>query len=90
MTLHDLRERLSAEELFLWKAYDRESPISDRRGDVQAAIVAAAAFQAQGAKVVAADLMPEWHVTIDMPGDTETDQGESAFKTFLKSASETS
>jgi hypothetical protein len=34
----------------MWIAYDRMSPIGDWRGDVQAAQISAAAFNAQGGK----------------------------------------
>ncbi|PWG67988.1 phage tail protein, partial [Enterobacter mori] len=29
MTLQDLKQCMSAEELFLWQAYNEESPLSD-------------------------------------------------------------
>lgn len=81
-TLHELRQTMSAEELHLWKAFSRESPISDVRGDVQAAIVAAAAFQAQGAKVSALDLLPKW--TDPEPDPVaEVESGEELLKSFL-------
>lgn len=81
-TLSELRDTMSAEELQLWKAFNRESPISDVRGDVQAAIVAAAAFQAQGAKVSALDLLPKW--TDPEPDPVaEAESGEELLKSFL-------
>lgn len=85
-TLQELRTTLSAEELHLWKAFSQESPISDVRGDVQAAIIAAAALQAQGAKVTALDLLPKWS---DTPVDvTEPEgDGEELLKSFLLSRS---
>ena len=85
MTLHDLRERMSADELLLWMAYDRESPLGDFRGDIQASIIAASAFQAQGAKVTALDLMPKWRAVSEVePDETEqADQGEELFKRYL-------
>jgi hypothetical protein len=49
-TLHELRSTLTASELKMWIAYDRVSPIGDWRGDVQAAQISAAAFNAQGGK----------------------------------------
>lgn len=91
MTLQELRERMSAEELLLWMAYNRDSPIGDVRGDIQASIVAAAAFQAQGAKVCAIDLMPVWRADAEPVDEVEeAEQGEQLFKTFLKAASESS
>ena len=85
MTLHDLREQMSAEELMLWMAYDRVSPIADIRGDIQASIVAASTLQAQGAKVSAVDLMPKWKdeaaAVVDVAAEAE--EGEQLFKAFL-------
>lgn len=85
MTLQDLRSRMSAEELFLWMAYNQESPLSDTRGDIQASIIAASVFQAQGAKVSAVDLMPKWKdesaVVVDEVAQAE--EGEQLFKAFL-------
>jgi hypothetical protein len=85
MTLQDLRSRMSAEELFLWMAYNQESPLSDTRGDIQASIIAASVFQAQGAKVSAVDLMPKWKeeaaVVVDEAAQAE--EGEQLFKAFL-------
>ena len=81
-TLGELRETMSAEELHLWKAFNLESPISDVRGDVQAAIVAASAFQAQGAKVSALDLLPKW--TDPEPDPVaEVESGEELLRSFL-------
>lgn len=92
MTLQDLRERMTAEELLLWMAFNRESPISDVRGDVQASIIAAAAFQSQGAKVSALDVLPQWSAEQVAPiiDEQEATVGESAFKAFLIQASEAS
>lgn len=81
-TLQELRTTLSAEELHLWKAFHHESPISDVRGDIQASIIAASAFQAQGAKVTALDLLPKWS---DPTAEVEAaeDDGEDLLKSFL-------
>jgi len=85
MTLQDLRSRMSAEELFLWMAYNQESPLSDTRGDIQASIIAASVFQAQGAKVSALDLMPKWKdesaVVVDEVAQAE--EGAELFRAFL-------
>ena len=85
MTLQDLRSRMSAEELFLWMAYNQESPLSDARGDIQASIIAASVFQAQGAKVSAVDLMPKWKDEAAAVVDeaAEAEEGEQLFKAFL-------
>lgn len=85
MTLQDLREKMSAEEMFLWMAYNQESPLSDTRGDIQASIIAASVFQAQGAKVSAVDLLPKWKddpaVVVDEAAQAE--EGVELFKAFL-------
>lgn len=85
MTLQDLRERMSAEELFLWMAYNKESPLSDTRGDIQASIIAASVFQAQGAKVSAVDLMPKWKDESAVVADeaAQAEEGIELFKAFL-------
>ena len=80
-TLQEICNQLSAEELFLWQAYDRESPLSDQRADVLAAITAAASFQAQGAKVTALDLLPTWRV--EPPEADEQEEGEEILRTYL-------
>lgn len=90
MTLHDLREQMSAEELMLWMAYDRVSPIADIRGDIQASIVAASTLQAQGAKVTASDMMPKWAPEKALPVDEEQEaaEGEALFMAYLKGMSD--
>ncbi|WAS56198.1 phage tail protein [Burkholderia ambifaria] len=59
-TLAELRADMSTAEFALWQALDAESPISDDRFDLHAAMVASAVFQAQGAKIKVADMMPNW------------------------------
>lgn len=92
MTLQDLRERMSAEELLLWMAYHRESPISDMRGDVQASMIAAAAFQAQGVKVTALELFPQWNALADRTDAhrhlDEDVEGEKLLRSYLRVAAE--
>lgn len=83
MTLQDLRETMSAEELFLWQAYNEESPLSDARSDIQAAIIAASTLQAQGAKVTPMDLLPQWKPEKVQCVDQTPEEGEELFKAFL-------
>nr|WP_314400318.1 phage tail protein [Pseudomonas lundensis] len=80
-TLQQICNQLSAEELFLWQAFDRESPIGDQRADVLAAIGAAASFQAQGAKVTALDLLPAWR--LEPPCVEDEEVGEEVLKNYL-------
>ena len=46
-TLGELKQSISMSELRLWLAYDRISPIGDMRGDVHAAQLVAAVYNAQ-------------------------------------------
>ncbi|MGF6096936.1 phage tail assembly protein T [Pseudomonas sp. 18175] len=85
-TLHELVGQLSAEELFLWQAYNRESPISDVRGDMQTAVLAAAIYQAQGVKVSAFDLIPKWSFGAQEQG--ALDDGEVQLQRCLASFDE--
>lgn len=88
MTLQNLRENMSAEELFLWQAYNEESPLSDSRGDIQAAIIAASSLQAQGAKVTPMDLLPQWKA--EKPAAEQApEEGEELFKAFLMASADT-
>lgn len=88
-TLQELRSEMSAEELLLWKAYNEQSPISDMRGDVQAAITAAAALQAQGAKISAVDMLPKWAPEAEvLSEEQQVDEGEAMLKAFLVGAVE--
>ena len=80
-TLQEICNQISAEELFLWQAYDRESPLGDQRADVLAAIGAAASFQAQGAKVTALDLLPTWRLEPLCADDEE--EGEEILRKYL-------
>lgn len=88
MTLQDLRYRMSAEEMFLWMAYNEDSPLSDARGDIQASIIAASTLQAQGAKVTPMDLMPKWKADVEPPVAGGQEEGEELFKAFLMASAE--
>lgn len=59
-TVGELLDSMTAAEFLLWKAYDAQSPLSDHRGDVQAALVASSVFQSQGGKVTLLDVLPDW------------------------------
>lgn len=59
-TVGELLDGMTAAELLLWRAYDAESPLSDQRGDVHAALIASSVYQSQGGKVSLADLLPRW------------------------------
>ncbi|MBI6550211.1 phage tail assembly protein T [Xenorhabdus lircayensis] len=74
-TLSELQGGLSASELMLWMAYDRENPLSDRRGDIQAAQIASAVYQSQGAKVSLSDALLQW----GNPDEEEQDDFEHFF-----------
>ncbi|MDE9447832.1 phage tail assembly protein T [Xenorhabdus bovienii] len=74
-TLSELQGGLSASELMLWLAYDRENPLSDRRGDIQAAQIASAVYQSQGAKVSLTDALLQW----GNPDEESADDFENFF-----------
>lgn len=61
-TLDEIRA-MPAEDYLLFRAYDRLSPISDARAEFMQAQTAAAVFQAQGVKLSASDLLPDWSGT---------------------------
>jgi len=61
-TLHELKQTLTASELRMWIEFDRINPISDRRGDIQAAQISAAVLNSQGAKVSMDDVLLQWSV----------------------------
>ncbi|MBD2812200.1 DUF4035 domain-containing protein [Xenorhabdus sp. Vera] len=74
-TLSELQGGLSASELVLWLAFDRENPLSDRRGDIQAAQIASAVYQSQGAKVSLNDALLQW----GDPDEEKSDDFENFF-----------
>lgn len=70
-TLRELRDTMDAEELLIWQARNRESPIGQDREDFHAAQVAAAMG---GGKIV--DLMPRW-------GEAGDDDPDRALDRFM-------
>ncbi|MBP2856183.1 DUF4035 domain-containing protein [Dickeya oryzae] len=59
-TLSELRQTMTASELRMWIEYDKLSPISDTRGDIQTAQIVSAVYGAQGVKVALTDAMLDW------------------------------
>ncbi|EPJ7714171.1 phage tail assembly protein T [Citrobacter freundii] len=59
-TLSELRQTMTASELLMWIEFDRQSPIGDIRGDIQAAQVVSAIYGSQGAKVPLDDAILRW------------------------------
>ncbi|MCW2479744.1 DUF4035 domain-containing protein [Candidatus Symbiopectobacterium sp. NZEC135] len=59
-TLSEIRQTMTASELMMWIEYDKLSPISDTRGDIQAAQIVSAVWGAQGVKVPLTDAMLDW------------------------------
>lgn len=49
-TLSELRQNMTASELLMWIEYDRQSPVGDIRGDIQAAQLVSAIYGSQGQK----------------------------------------
>ncbi|MDC9591064.1 DUF4035 domain-containing protein [Xenorhabdus sp. XENO-10] len=81
-TLHELQRDMSASEFLCWLAYDRVSPLGDRRGDIQSAQIAAAVYQSQGGKVGIHDALLQWGEP-----DTPEDNDDSGLEAFLSNLS---
>ncbi|WP_455852688.1 phage tail assembly protein T [Pantoea endophytica] len=75
-TLHELRETLTASELKMWIAFDRQSPIGDWRGDVQSAQIATAIFNSQGGKATINEMLLQW-------GQAEEEEEISGFEKWM-------
>ncbi|EBM3943083.1 DUF4035 domain-containing protein, partial [Salmonella enterica] len=71
-TLSELRQTMTASELLMWIEFDRQSPIGDIRGDIQAAQIVSAVYGSQGAKVPLDDAILRW-------GGDEQDEGKDPF-----------
>ncbi|EKM6459594.1 DUF4035 domain-containing protein [Cronobacter dublinensis] len=74
-TLLELKQTMTASELRMWIEFDRLNPISDRRGDIQAAQVAAAILNSQGAKLSIDDVLLQWSA----PDQQEDNAGLEGF-----------
>ncbi|KVJ92014.1 phage tail assembly protein T [Enterobacter asburiae] len=59
-TLSELRQNMTASELLMWIEFDRQSPVGDIRGDIQAAQLVSAIYGAQGVKVPLDDAILRW------------------------------
>lgn len=82
-TLGEL-DSMPAEEYFLWRAFDQQSPLSDARGDVLAAIMAAAPLQAAGMKISAMDMLPPWSQRPEVDDAEEEESPADTFFAFLQ------
>ncbi|MFH8369201.1 hypothetical protein [Streptomyces sp. NPDC018031] len=64
MTVAELLSRISSRELTEWAAYEQlTGPLGGRRGDIQAAIIAATVANSQrsrGRRAEPADFLPRW------------------------------
>ena len=74
-TLDELKQTLTARELRMWIEFDRINPISDRRGDIQAAQISATVLNSQGAKVSMDDVILQWNA----PEQEESNDGLEGF-----------
>ncbi len=59
-TLSELRQNMTASELLMWIEFDRQSPVGDIRGDIQAAQIVSAVYGSQGGKVPLEDAILRW------------------------------
>ncbi|HHR5857410.1 TPA: phage tail assembly protein T [Providencia alcalifaciens] len=85
-TLTELTHNMDASELRMWMAYDKVSPIGDRRGDIQTAMVATAVLNAAGAKVSVSELIPVWDD--EVVAANEPDNKQDPLEAWLSSMSE--
>ncbi len=60
-TLNELSQSMPASELLMWMEYDRINPISDRRGDIQAAQITSAIYNSHGCKVSLEEAILQWN-----------------------------
>ncbi|MBW7984724.1 phage tail assembly protein T [Enterobacillus tribolii] len=82
-TLNELNKTLTASELQMWLAYDRRSPLGDWRGDMHAAQITAAVFNAQGAEASVDEFMPKFGETGDEEQTAAVDEGEGQFEALF-------
>ncbi len=59
-TLSELRQSMTASELMMWIEFDRNNPIGDVRGDIQAAQITSAVYGSQGVKTTLNDVLLQW------------------------------
>ena len=64
-TLSELRQNMAASELLMWIEFDRQSPVGDIRGDIQAAQIVSAVYGSQGVKVPLEDAVIKWAEEVD-------------------------
>ncbi|MEX9781905.1 DUF4035 domain-containing protein [Providencia manganoxydans] len=83
-TLAELTSSLDVSELRMWMAYDKMSPISDRRGDINTAMIASAVLNAAGVKVSVSELVPVW----DQNAANEEAESNDPFEAWLSGMSE--
>ena len=77
-TVHELTQTITASELKMWIEFDRLSPIGDKRGDIQAALVASSVYRSQGGKATLDDMLLLWGP------QPEEDDGGSGLEDFLE------
>ncbi|TBM29672.1 phage tail assembly protein T [Hafnia alvei] len=77
-TVHELTQTITASELKMWIEFDRLSPIGDKRGDIQAALVASSVYRSQGGKATLDDMLLRWGL------QPEEDDGGSGLEDFLE------
>lgn len=73
-TLQGLCAEMTADELRMWLAYDKRSPIGDSRGDIHAAQIVSALYQSQGVKLPLQDALITWNTPEEdeeIPGSLE-------------------
>ena len=81
-TLGELMDTIETNEVWLWREWDRTSPLGDERADVLTASLAATVAQAAGAKLRATDMLVRWGTQDEEP---PAEAGADALKAFLMS-----
>jgi hypothetical protein len=83
-TPDELERALTARELIELQAFDQGSPLSEWRGDFNAASIVSAIYRAAGAKgVKVSDCMPPWQLSETGKSRQQPASGIAAFKSFL-------
>lgn len=83
-TLDELGQHMTARELMLWSAFDKQSPIGDQRGDIQHANSAAAICQALGGDAKLSDLLLKWGESGEEDATNDDDAFESLFSSLAQ------
>lgn len=88
MTVAELRQRMSAREFDMWKAYDSIDPIGGYRGDLQAAIIARSMAGGSIKDHIVIDPFPKTNEQKQADVKAKTQQKNEAFYQYMLSVAE--